>query len=148
MWARVGRILLLVGLVSSCSSEPEDKLLGTYVLVGVEGSALPYMISDASCDVSISEGDLVLHEGGTYDLQFSGRYDCSRSGGPSGESIGRVYTGTYTQSGGALQFSMQVQGGGNLQFSGTINPLESFVTVPPIPPATGPNLRLQLAKTQ
>jgi hypothetical protein len=148
MGARFAGILLLVGLVFSCSSEPEDKLLGTYVLVGVEGSALPYLISDTSCDVSISEGDLVLHEGGTYDLQFSGPYDCSRSGGPSGESIGRAYTGTYTQSGGTLQFSMQVEGGGTLQFSGTINPLESFVTVPPITPATGPNLRLQLAKSQ
>jgi hypothetical protein len=148
MWARLGGISLLLSLVLACGSEPDDQLLGTYVLVGVEGHALPYLTSDANCDVSISEGDLVLHEGGTYDLQFSGPFDCSRSGGPSGDSIGRVYTGTYTQSGSALQFNMQIQGGGSLQFSGTINPLESFVTVPPIPPATGPNLRLQLAKTQ
>jgi hypothetical protein len=44
-----------------------------------------------------------------------------------------------------LNFQATLQGGGTLQYSGTVNPLESFVTVPPIPPQTGPDLTLQFA---
>jgi len=148
MLARLGGAPLLLALVLGCGSEPDERIFGTFVLVGVEGHALPYLqTSDANCDVFISEGELILHEDGTYDLQFSGPLDCSRSGGPSDQDIGRVYAGTATQSGGALHFEMPVQGSVNVDFSGTVNPLEAIVTVPPIPPATGVDLRLQFAKT-
>jgi hypothetical protein len=40
---------------------------------------------------------------------------------------------------------VEIQEFGTLQFSGSANPLEAFVTVPPFPPATGPDLRLQFA---
>jgi hypothetical protein len=134
-------IVLLLG----CGSEPDDRVFGTFALVEVEGSTLPYLeISDADCDVFIAEGELTLREAGTYDLEFFGPYDCSRSGGPSG-TMGRVYNGSFTQEGRVLNFQATVQGAGTLQFSGTVNPLESIVTVPPIPPQTGPDLTLQFA---
>jgi hypothetical protein len=134
--------LSTVAAIIGCGSEPDDRVFGTFVLVGVEGSTLPYLeASDADCDVFIAEGELTLRETGTYNLEFWGPYDCSRSGGSSG-TIGRLYTGPYSQSGGALNFAAEIQGSGTLQFSGTVNPLESIVTVPPIPPQTGPDLTL------
>jgi hypothetical protein len=116
------------------------------VLVGVDGNPLPYLTtSDPNCDVFIAGGELALNQAGTYTLRFAGPYDCSRSGGPSGDSIGRHYVGTFSESDGTLQFESPLQGGGTLQFTGTSNPLEATVTVPPIPPQTGPDLRLQFA---
>jgi hypothetical protein len=136
---------LALGLAGGCGSENNDEVFGVYTLVGVEGSPLPFLeTSDADCDVFIDLGELVLVEDDTYSLDFSGPYDCSRSGGPSGR-IGRTYSGVFSQTQGELTFRTNLQGGGTLQFSGTANPLESFVTVPPIPPATGPDLRLQFA---
>ena len=133
-------------LVGACGSEPDDRLFGTYVLVGVAGNPLPYLAtSDADCDLHIAEGELVLNEGGTYTMEFMGPLDCSRSGGPSDQSFGRQYVGTFTESDGVLQFTGPLQGGGTLEFSGTVNPLEARVTAPPIPPATGPDLELQFA---
>ena len=143
---RTFALLAGVLLVAGCGSEPDDRIFGTYVLVGVEGQPLPYLAtSDANCDVFIAEGELTLNESGTYALEFFGPYDCSRSGGPSGESIGRFYTGSFTQSEGALQFEAQIQGGPVVEFSGTANPLEARVTVPVLPPPTGPDLELQFA---
>ena len=140
------RLLACALLVCSCGSEPDDRIFGTYVLVGVEGNPLPYLpTSDADCDVFIAEGELTLNEAGTYALEFFGPYDCSRSGGPSGEAIGRVYNGTFTQSQGTLQFEAQIPGGSTVEFSGTANPLEARVTVPVLPPQTGPDLELQFA---
>ena len=142
-------LLACILLISGCGSEPDDRIFGTYVLVGVEGNPLPYLAtSDADCDVYIAEGELTLNQAGTYALDFAGPYDCSRSGGPSGESIGRFYTGTFTQSEGNLQFQAQVQGGPLVEFSGTANALEARVTVPVLPPQTGPDLELQFAMTQ
>lgn len=142
-------ILACVLLISGCGSEPDDRVFGTYVLVGVEGNPLPYLAtSDAECDVFIAEGELTLNQSGMYALEFAGPYDCTRSGGPSGESIGRVYSGTFTQSHGDFQFEVQVQGGPTLEFSGTANPLEARVTVPVLPPQTGPDLELQFAVSQ
>ncbi|HEX7336035.1 MAG TPA: hypothetical protein VF252_02410 [Gemmatimonadales bacterium] len=60
-------------------------------------------------------------------------------------TIGRLYTGTFTQTGNTVTFEAEIQGAGTLEFGGIANPLEAFVTVPPIPPATGPDLRLQFA---
>ncbi len=137
--------LAALALILGCGSEPDDRIVGTYVLVGVEGSPLPYLTADPNCDVFIAGGELTLEEDGSFALRFSGPYDCSSSGGPSGESIGRFYTGTFTQSGSTLQFVGPLHGGGTLEFSGTANPLEATVTVPPIPPATGPDLDLQFA---
>jgi hypothetical protein len=140
----IGLLLLL-----ACGSEPDERIFGTYVLVSVEGSPLPYLAtSDADCDVYLAEGELTLNEAGTYALEFFGPYDCSRGGGPSGESIGRFYTGSFTQSEGTLQFETQVEGGALVEFSGTANPLEARVTVPVLPPQTGPDLELQFAATQ
>ncbi len=69
-------------LMMGCGSEPNDEITGTYRLVGVEGSPLPYLESaDAECDQFISEGELTLLPGGTYSLEFSGPRDCSRGGG-------------------------------------------------------------------
>ena len=142
-------LLACILLVCGCGSEPDARIFGTYVLVGVEGNPLPYLAtSDADCDVYIAEGELTLNQAGTYALEFFGPYDCSRSGGPSGESIGRVYSGTFTQSQGTLQFASPLQGGGTLEFTGTVNPLEAAVTLPPIPPQTGPDLELQFAVSQ
>jgi hypothetical protein len=138
-------LLLLLG----CGSEPDGRVFGTYALVGVEGSPLPYLAaSDANCDIYIAEGELTLDEAGTYTLDFSGPVDCSRSGGPSNQSVGREYVGTFTQTNGVLGFEAQLRGGGTFDFSGTVNPLEARVTVPPIPPQTGPDLELQFAVTQ
>lgn len=144
--AACAAVLAWILLIAGCGSEPDDRISGTYVLVGVEGNPLPYLAtSDADCDVYIAEGELTLNEAGTYVLEFLGPYDCSRSGGPSGESIGRVYGGTFTESGGALQFQTQVQGGPIVEFGGTANPLEARVTVPVLPPQTRPDLELQFA---
>jgi hypothetical protein len=137
------RIMLSLLLISACGSEPDDLIVGTYRLVGVDGNPLPYLeSSDAECDQFISEGELNLEPDGTYSLEFSGPRDCT-TGQPS--TLGRTYNGTVSQSGGQLAFQAEVQGAGTLQFSGTANPLEAFVTVPPIPPQTGPDLTLQFA---
>lgn len=137
--------LILFLLVLGCGSEPNDEVFGTYTLVGVEGGPLPYLqSSDAECDLLISMGELTLAQGGSYTLEFSGPHDCTRGGGQVA-TIGRFYTGSFTQAGNTLAFEAEVQGAGTLHFSGTANPLESFVTVPPIPPGNGPDLRLQFA---
>lgn len=132
-------------LLLACGSEPNDPVFGTYSLVGVESSPLPYLVSsDAECDLLIDLGELTMAEDGTYTLEFSGPHDCTKSGGGVA-TIGRFYGGTFTQAGNAVTFQMEIQGAGALSFTGTANPLEVFVTVPPIPPATGPDLRLQFA---
>ena len=142
-------LIVLPLLLLGCGSEPDDRIFGTYSLVGVEGNPLPYLAtSDADCDVYIAGGELTLNEAGTYTLDFSGPVDCSRSGGPSDQSVGREYVGTFTQANGVLGFQAQRRGGGTFDFSGTVNPLEARVTVPPIPPQTGPDLELQFAVTQ
>jgi hypothetical protein len=139
----VGLVLLL-----GCGSEPDERIFGTYSLVGVEGQPLPFLaFSDAECDEFISEGELTLAETGTYNLEFSGPYDCSRGAGQTGTQ-GRLYTGTFSQDGGQLEFQAQVQGGPTIVFTGTANPLEARVTVPVLPPQTGPDLELQFAATQ
>ena len=148
MSTRLG-ILASLLLISACGSEPDDRIFGTYTLVGVEGNPLPYLAtSDADCDLYIAEGELVLNQTSTYSLEFAGPYDCSKSGGPSDQSIGRVYSGTFTQSEGSLQFEAPLQGGGTLEFTGSANPLEARVTVPVVPPQTGPDLELQFAVAQ
>src|SRR5688500_20348436 len=87
-------LLLLLG----CGSEPDDQVFGTYALVGVEGTPLPYLEwSDGECDQFISEGELNLEPAGTYTLEFSGPLDCS-TGQPS--TLRRRYAGTVSQSGG------------------------------------------------
>jgi hypothetical protein len=139
---------LVIGIaqLSSCGSEPNDALTGSYALVGVQASPLPYLeTSDADCDQFISEGSLDLTAGGSYNLEFSGPRDCTRSGGqPSTQ--GRVYNGSFTQTGvNTVSFAAEISGFGTLHFNGTVNPLEAFVTVPPIPPQTGPDLILQFA---
>ena len=139
-WPLIG--LLILG----CGSEPNNEITGTYRLVGVDANPLPYLeSSDADCDQFISEGELDLVAGGTYSLEFSGPRDCTRSGGqPS--TLGRTYNGTFTQTGvNTVSFAAEVPGSGTLHFNGTANPLEAFVTVPPIPPQTGPDLILQFA---
>jgi hypothetical protein len=137
-WRLIGPLLLL-----GCGSEPDDRIVGTYALVGVEGNPLPYLeSSEGECDQFISEGELNLEPAGTYTLEFAGPRDCS-TGQPS--TMGRLYAGTVTQNGVQLVFQAEIQGAGTLQFTGTINPLEAFVTVPPIPPATGADLTLQFA---
>jgi hypothetical protein len=137
--------IVVLALLLGCGSEPNNPVFGTYRLVGVEGSPLPFLVSsDAECDLMISSGELTLVEGGTYTMEFSGPHDCTKSGGQVA-TIGRFYTGTFTQTGNAVTFQAEIQGAGTLQFSGTANPLEAFVTVPPIPPATGPDLQLQFA---
>jgi hypothetical protein len=134
-------LLLLLG----CGSEPDDRIFGTYVLVGVEGQPLPYLsFSDAECDEFISNGELTLGQAGTYNLEFSGPYDCSRGGGQTGTQ-GRLYTGIFSQDAGRLEFQAQIQSGPTVEFSGTANPLEARVTVPVLPPQTGPDLELQFA---
>jgi hypothetical protein len=146
MSSAVARLLACTLLICGCGSEPDDRIFNTYVLVGVDGNPLPYLASsDADCDLYIAEGELVLNEGGTYTMEFMGPLDCSRSGGPSEQSFGRNYVGTFTESGGTLQFTGPLQGGGTLEFTGTVNPLEATVTAPPIPPQTGPDLELQFA---
>ena len=140
-------LLAWVLLVSGCSTEPDERIFGTYVLVGIEGQPLPYLsFSDAECDEFISEGELTLAEAGTYTLELSGTYDCSRGEGQTG-TLGRLYTGTFSQDAGRLDFQAQVQGGPTVEFSGTANPLEARVTVPVLPPQTGPDLELQFAGT-
>jgi hypothetical protein len=129
-------------LVIGCGSEP-DEVFGTFTLVGVEGGALPYLEwSDAECDQFISEGELTLDPAGTYNLEFSGPYDCTRGGGQTG-TMGRFYTGTVSQTDGELLFEVNLQGAGTVLFSGTANPAAATATVPPIPPQTGPDLSLQ-----
>ena len=144
------RIMLSLLLISACGSEPDDRVFGTYLLVGVDGNSLPYLFSsDAECDLFIAEGELTLNEAGTFALEFLGPYDCSKSGGPAGDqSLGRIYSGTFTQSQGNLEFEAPLEGGGTLEFSGRANPLEAAVTVPPVPPQAGPDLDLQFAIAQ
>jgi hypothetical protein len=132
-------------LAAGCSSENNDEVFGIYTLVGVEGSPLPYLeTSDAECDQTVDRGELRLFEQGTYSLELNGTLDCTRGGGQT-QTIERLYSGTFIQQAGQLRFQANIEGLGTLQFSGTVNPLEAFVTVPPIPPAAGPNLRLQFA---
>lgn len=136
---------IALGLATGCGSENNDEVFGIYSLVGVEGSPLPYLErSDAECDQFIDLGELRLFEQGTYSLEFTGTLDCTRGGGQF-QTIGRLYSGTFTQQAGELTFEVEIQGFGTLQFSGSANPVEAFVTVPPFPPATGPDLRLQFA---
>lgn len=138
------RLLLwssLVTLVLGCGTEPDDKTVyGTYALVAVEGSPVPYLDpTDPDCDVYITQGELRLLFTGTYDLQFSGPYQCT--GGQNG-TLGRLYSGPFTTTGSTLAFTAEIQGFGPLQFSGTAGLGTVEVTVPPIPPTTGPDLTL------
>ncbi len=136
----------LLVLAFGCGSEPDDEVFGSFTLVGVEGGPLPYLeSSDAECEQFISEGELTLNAVGTYSLEFSGPYACT--GGQSG-TLGRFYNGTLSQTGGNLLFEAEIQGFGTLEFGGTVNPVEASVTVPPIPPTTGPDLTLQFAIVQ
>jgi len=135
--------VLLLGFLVGCGSEPDEEVFGTFALVGVEGSPLPYLeSSNGDCDQFILEGELTLDSAGRYSLEFSGPYECS--GGQQGTQ-GRLYNGSVTQDEGTLLFEAEILGFGTLEFSGTVNPLEAAVTVPPIPPTTGPDLTLQFA---
>lgn len=142
---RAGYLWCMI-LLLGCGSGPSEGITGTYRLVGVDAHTLPFLeTSDAECDQSISEGELDLRTGGTYSLQLSGSRDCSRGGGQS-STVGRLYTGSFTQSDvNKIAYEAEIPSFGTLHFSGTANPLEAFVTVPPIPPQTGPDLILQLA---
>jgi hypothetical protein len=146
------RLVLLASVlaaIAGCGTGPdEEPIFGNYSLVTVEGNPVPYLdSSDPNCDIFISAGELRLVLNGTYGLEFSGPLDCSRSGGPADGSIGRFYTGRFTRSGSRLGFEVHIQGFGDIQFSGTAGSGEAEVTVPPIPPASGPELtlRFQLA---
>lgn len=142
------KVMACLFVASACGSEPEEKVFGTFALAAVQGSLLPYHDpekSDADCDAFITEGELVLQPSGGFTLEFSGPRTCT--GGEQPVTMGRVYSGTASQSGGQLTFTVATAtpGGGTIQFAGTVNPLEAIVTVPPIPPATGSNLLLQFA---
>jgi hypothetical protein len=140
------KILTALLLISGCGSEPDDRIFGTYALVGIQGSLLPYHDfeqSEGDCDQFINEGELVLDPSGTYSLEFSGERTCT--GSEQTSTLGRVYNGSVSQNRGQLSFTAVVPGAGTLQFTGTVNPLEAVVTVPPIPPQTGSDLRLQFA---
>jgi hypothetical protein len=132
----------MVGLVLGCGTEPdEERIHGAYALTAVDGSALPYLVpdSDPDCDVSIYHGDLVLSAPARYYLEFQGPYDCA--GGQTGE-LGRFYKGNYDRTGNSITFSAAISGYGTLEFQGTVENAAIEVTVPPIPPATGPDLTL------
>jgi hypothetical protein len=147
-YPRTSGLLACVLLACGCGSEPDDRIFGTYALVGVEGQPLPYLsFSDAECDEFISEGELTLAETGTYNLELLGTYDCSRGGGQNGTQ-GRLYTGIFSQDAGDLEFQAQVQGGPTVEFSGTATQTEARVTVPVLPPQTGPDLELHFAVRQ
>jgi hypothetical protein len=145
----IRRLLLFIWVLAclSCGTEPGDEsVIGTYTLVAVEGSALPYLdSSDPNCDVFISEGELRLMFRG-YSLEFSGPDECGGDGQQG--TRGRVYNGPFSQSGNTLVFEAHVPGNGTLQFSGTAGSGEAEVTVPPIPPQTGPNLAMSFQLAQ
>jgi hypothetical protein len=141
--------LIVLALTLGCGSEPDDKIFGTYTLVAIQGALIPYHdfeLSGGDCDVFVTEGELVLEPSGSYNLEFSGPRNCT--GGEPPTTVGRVYSGTVSQSNGQLAFTADVEGAGPLQFTGSVNPLEAIVTVPPIPPQTGSNLTLQFAAGQ
>ena len=149
MSPRLALFTSLLAALAGCGTGPdEERIFGTYSLISVEGTSVPYLdSSDPNCDIFISEGELRLVLNGTFGLEFSGPLDCRRSGGPADGSIGRFYIGRFTRNGSALGFEVHIQGFGDLQFSGTVGSGEAEVTVPPIPPASGPELtlRFQLA---
>ena len=133
----------VLAAIAGCGTGPDDeRIFGTYTLVAVDGSPVPYLTSDPNCDVFISEGELRLLLNGTYSLEFSGPYDCTRSGGPDGGTIGRFYNGQFTRSGSTLGFEAHIQGFGDIQFSGSAGSGAAEVTAPPIPPGGGPDLTL------
>jgi hypothetical protein len=134
----------VLSVIAGCGTGPdEERIFGTYSLVAVDGNPVPYLDpSDPNCDIFISEGELRLRLNGTYSLEFSGPLDCSRSGGPTDQTIGRFYNGQFTRSGSTLGFEAHIQGFGDIQISGSAGSGAAEVLAPPIPPGTGPNLNL------
>jgi hypothetical protein len=82
---------IALGLAAGCGSENNDEVFGIDSLVGVEGSPLPYLeSSDAECDEFITLGELRLFEQGTYSLELTGTFDCTRGGGQTGTTDGSI----------------------------------------------------------
>jgi hypothetical protein len=131
----------LLGALLGCGTGPDDEsVFGTYSLVAVEGSTLPFLdTSDPNCEVSISQGELRLLVSGTFSLEFSGPYDCV--GGQTG-TLGRVYNGAFTRTSSTVAFESVIPGEGTLHFAGTVGPGTVEMIVPPIPPTTGADLTL------
>lgn len=135
---------LIIGLALACGTEPdEEPIFGTYALTAVNGAPLPHLLedSDPDCEVYISHGELVMSAPALYRLEFWGPYNCT--GGQTGE-LGRFYNGNYDRTGNSLSFAAAISGYGTLHFPGTVENRAITVTVPPIPPATGPDLTLDL----
>jgi hypothetical protein len=134
----------IIGLVLACGTEPDDeRIFGTYALTAVNGAPLPHLLedSDPDCEVYISHGELVMSAPALYRLEFSGPYNCIE--GQTGE-LGRFYNGNYDRTGNSLSFAAAISGYGTLEFPGRVETKAIEVTVPPIPPATGPDLTLDL----
>jgi hypothetical protein len=137
-------VIGLIGLVLACGTEPdEEPIFGTYALTAVDGAPLPHLLedSDPDCEVYISHGELVISAPVLYRLEFSGPYNCTE--GQTGE-LGRFYNGNYDRTGNSLSFAAAISGYGTLEFPGRVETKAIEVTVPPIPPATGPDLTLDL----
>jgi hypothetical protein len=132
----------ILSLVLACGTEPDDEpIVGNYGLTAVDDRPLPHLLddSDPNCEVYVSHGELVIAAAASYRLEFWGPYNCIE--GQTGE-LGRFYNGTYARTGNSLSFTAEISGYGTLEFNGSIGTRAIEVTVPPIPPGTGPDLTL------
>jgi hypothetical protein len=136
-------LVLAIGNLVACGNalEPGD-VAGTYALTAVNQSQLPFLLSaTADCDEFIDIGELRLTEAGTFFLEITGPLDCSRGGGQPGTS-GRFYTGSYDVGDDRLTFETLLPEDEILRFGGEPRGQDLRITVPPLPPLTGPDLVL------
>jgi hypothetical protein len=135
-------ILLLAGVTGCNDGIGPGDVAGSYALVAVNDAALPYLLLDTGdCQQQIDVGELQLEASGTYSIEFSGPLDCE---GTQPARAGRTYSGTYEISGNDLQFHV-VLAGQPVQFAGDIADRVVRTSVPPIPPAGGPDLALRFS---
>ena len=141
--------LLLILQVPACSEGfGLDDLAETYMLVSVNDGGLPYLESATpECDRFIQEGLLRFEPGNRYTLTFEGPDNCERGGGGI-TTLGRIYLGGYALQGRTLTFEVTVQGADPQTFEGVARGSDIVVTVPPLPPQTGPGLTLRFQPDQ
>lgn len=110
---RAGYVLLILASVvlAACSqasktAESTD-FTGTYNLISIDGQPVPYApVHEGQQGPEIVSSNLTLNDDGTFSMTMS--YT-----NPSGGSISRDFTGTYTQQG--AKFNLKWEGAGQTE---------------------------------
>ena len=107
-------VLLFLGLwLSACNQAAgTSELTGTYSLVTIDGHALPYIPSHEGGAPQVVSSTLTLNADGTFRMSMS-------YGAPSGKTVSRDFSGTYTQEGNVLNMLWKGAGKTTATFEGS-----------------------------